>query len=318
MEKIFVCAVAIILCLALVLAVYWWQKKCAVLYDSDDVVYIMHAPRNYLFLGIADIVLFGLFCILSVVFMEEEMLLAFSCFYFFMFWGLYLCIYTRLWKGVIKTDSLVFYMPLCPVKEIKFYEITAVKYTERPTAGYGKTQKVLEGYKKRKKVFSIEETMGGFDLLCCFFEQSGKIEHAPIKENFSVTPEKRDVVLAVISLPFFTLLFAVMVWEREEVGLLYVIASGAVLLGCLPEILRALVCRINVDFYTISVRNRLGMVKTYKISQITEVAEQENHIVLYADGNKIARIPKDSENLEYLTERLRRREMTDYKTKAFL
>lgn len=93
MEKIFVCAVAIVLCLALILAVYWWQKKCAVLQDNDDIVYIMHVPRNYLFWGIADIVLFSLFSILSVVFMEEEMLLAFSCFYVFMFLCFWVCIY---------------------------------------------------------------------------------------------------------------------------------------------------------------------------------------------------------------------------------
>lgn len=144
------------------------------------------------------------------------------------------------------------------------------------------------------------------ELLC----ERGKVDYAPAMENptaektlrrvpvvesFSVTAKTGDKVREVlIDLLLLFPCSVYILWDRTEFELIYQIIALIMLLFLVPNFLSTMLRKVTVDFCTIAVRNSLGVTKTYEIRQITEVAELENHIVLYAGEQKIVKIAKDS------------------------
>lgn len=257
------------------------------------------------------------------LFSDDRMFIGFAVFYFFIFWSIYLCIAVLLWRGMIKTDSVVFYMPLLPAKEIRFCEIDFVHDTDNNTYGLG-GQKMLTAYHGGKKLFSIEEDVIGYLFLRALLYDSGKVEYVPVMENptdektmkrapvvedFSVTSKTGDKVRTVVSFLILAPLSVYILWDRADFGLGYQIIAAGMLLGILLDLFSELLWKVTVDFRTISIRNILGIVKTYEMRQITKVVEQEQHIVLYAGQKKMAKIAKCSKNFQLLFERLWRMEV---------
>lgn len=245
---------------------------------------------------------------------------------------LVLILSSHLWYRhcVISTgeDSLTFYTPLLPAKKIKFYEIDFVHYTDNHTYGLS-GQKTLVGYRGGKKLFSIEEDICGFPLLCALLCERGKVDYVPamenptvekalhripVVENFTVTAKTEEKVRAVLPDLFLLIpCFVYILWYRTDFELIYQIIAIAMLPLFLWDLFSKLLQKVTVDFRTISVRNSLGFAKNYEIRQITEVEELEHYIVLYIGSKKIAKIAKDSQNFQYLFERLLRTEAEIYR-----
>jgi hypothetical protein len=299
MAKIITCIIAVILILVLILSACWWNKKFPIP-NHEDIIFIMRPPNKYWFISVSGFIFCAIFIILSL-FLGDEWIYAFLPFYFCMLASIYLSICILFEKYVVKRDSLVFYTPLLPVKEIKFYEITSVKLIEN---GIG--NKLLEGYNKRKKIFSIEESMSGFDLLCDYFDKSRKIEHTPVVENFSITAEKSEIIMTIIMCFILSSYSVVIISGRDEPELFYQIAVPFFALLLLLRTIHVLLWRITIDFHSISIRNSFGIVKSYEIRQITKVVEREEYIILYIGENKTAKISKGGKNFPYFMERLQR------------
>ena len=301
MDKTILSVSAVAFILLVILAAYLWKKKY-LHFTEDNIIFIMTAPRETFFIGIACIIFLGTG---AVYFIVDFDIFAFLCFYFFVvLFGVYVCIMGLLWRGVIATDSLTFYTPFLPIKKIKLHEITHVKYAENRTGAYGTGRKMLEGYRKQKKLFYVDESYSGFDILHYFLEENGKIERTTLMENFSVTATKGDMIRSVISFLFFFVLWVLMLWARNELGLIYYIFFTLTMLFTLTHMIATLVEKVTLDYNTLSVRNSFGIVKTYEIRQITGIIEEKHHIILCAGSQEIVKISKDLKNFDYLLARL--------------
>lgn len=301
MDKIIVSVSAAAFILLIILAACLWKKKY-LHFTDDNIILIMTQSHEYFFIGIASIIFFGGFAVFCIV---DLSIFGFLCFYFFfVLFGVYICIIGVLWRGVLTTDTLTFYTPFLPVKKIELYEITSVKYTENRTGAYGTGRKVLEGYRQQKKLFYVDESYKGFDLLHYFFEESGKIERIPLVENFSVTATKDDIIRSIIVFLYFFVLWVLMLWVRNEIELFFQILVTLMMLYFFAKIIAISLWKVTLDYYTLSVRNSFGIVKTYEIRQITGIIEEKTRIVLCAGDREIVSISKKLKNFDYLMERL--------------
>ena len=317
MDKIIISVSAIAFILLIILAAYLWKKKY-LRFTDDNIILIMTQPREYFYIGIAGIIFFGGFAVFCII---DLSILGFLCFYFFfVLFGVYICIIGVLWRGVLTTDTLTFYTPFLPIKRIKLCEITSVKYTENRTGAYGTGRKVLEGYHQQKKLFYVDESCKGFEFLHYSFEGdwetedipsgetflkgSRKIERIPFVENFSVTAKKGNIIRSVISFLFFFVLWVLMFWARDELELFYQITLTLMMLFFLSDMAAILLWKVTLDYHTLTFRNSFGIVKTYEIRQITGIIEEKDHIILYIGRQKIVKISKDLQNFNYLLERL--------------
>lgn len=320
MTKLIISIAAITIILSLLLVSFLWYKHC-ILSVQDDIIYVMRISRNRLLIGISGIIFFSAMDVLSF-FLDDQMIQGFLFFYFFVLISVYLCIVVLLWRGIIRADSITFYTPLLPKKEIKFYEIDYVHYTDNNTYGLG-GQKSLVGYHGQKKLFSIEEDISGFSFLCALLYERKKIKytpvienstseeimtHIPVLENFSVTPKKTDKIRAVVCFLLITPWSIYAIWDRTEFELIYQLIAVVAMLISFPILFSNLLWKATIDFHNISIRNSLGIVKNYEMRQITKVVELEHYIILYIGQKKIAKIAKDNKNFQYLFERLLRTE----------
>ena len=131
-----------------------------------------------------------------------------------------------------------------------------------------------------------------------------KIERTPLVENFSVTATKGDMIRSVISFLFFFVLWVIMLWIRDELGLIYYIFFTLTMLFTLTHMIATLVEKVTLDYNTLSVRTSFGIVKTYEIRQITGIIEETDYIILCTGNQTIVRLSKDLKNFDYLLERL--------------
>lgn len=240
MERIITGITAVMIILIIILASCCWYKKYFSPND-DTILYIMGISRKYfieyLIIGIVGVIFWGIFSVICII---NSDIVIFCILYCFVLLGvaIFLCIFLE--KYVLTTDSFLHYIPLLPPKKIKLYEITSVKYTENRTATYaiyGAGRKMLVGYHNKKKIFSIDESLEGFDLLYHLFLEAGKIERTPMIENFSITESKGG---AIFSFVFFSALFAGMLWCRDEMEWYYFIIAAFFMLLAISETVHAL------------------------------------------------------------------------------
>ncbi len=325
MEKLIISVTAITIILILILASCWWYRHCAS-FTQEEILSVMYLPRWRLIVGTVISLFFSLLTIASL-FLQENYLIAFVCFFCFTLLGIYLCITTFLWRCVIQADSLTFYTPLLPAKKIKFYEIDFVHCTDSTTFGLS-GQKTLVGYHHGKKLFSIEEDIIGFPILCCLLHESRKLEYIPVplfsstskqpaariqvRESFSLSETRTEQISSVISSVFLILCSVYVLWNQTEFELFYQIIAVIMLLFFVPNLFHNLFWKVTVDYHSISIRRFPFLVKTYEIRQITAVVETQNHITLYAGPKKVVKIAKASKNFPYLFERLLRTEAQIY------
>lgn len=319
MNRISLIIISITIILLLLFASYLWQRRYLT-YMQANLIHVMTLPRFFFWIGILCIP-FDLFIMVpTVVFLDGGLLLAYLVFYLHMLLGEYLCIMAFLWRCVIAEDSLTFYLPLFPPKEIPFHEITSVKYTENRNLGGG-SKKRLEGYRQKKKLFTVEESTLGFDVLYTVFLERGKLspiplngyskeslDCVPVLEDFSITENRENVIRSISTFLFSAVLCALSVWTwtRNELEWIYVLISILFLAVSLCDMIDTLLWKLTVGFRTISVRNSFGKTKTYDIRQITEIQETRNHLVLYVGEKKVVKIFKDHKNVPQLAERFYR------------
>lgn len=327
MDKIIVSmTAAAILLILILLSLLWYRLSNPA--GQNDIIYIMRMSRGRLIVGILDILFSSVMAIPSIILLEDNWFAAFAVFYLFALLGEYLCITVLLWRCAIKGDSLTFYMPLLPAKEIKFYEIDHVYCTDNQTYGMSNLKK-LEGYHGQKKLFSIEEDICGFPLLYELLyerrqvnyipvpedlKEINALQYVPVKESFSITAKTGDKISAVvIDLLFIVPCMVYILWNHSEFEPFYQILAIFMMLLFLSNAISTLLWKVTIDFQTISIRNHPGITRTYEIRQISKVIELENHIILYAGEKKVAKIAKSSKNFSYLFERLLRAETEIYR-----
>ena len=97
-----------------------------------------------------------------------------------------------------------------------------------------------------------------------------------------------------------------MLWNRDEIEWYYLIMAAFLMLIGISDVIHLSLWKVTIDFHTISVRNSFGIVRTYEISQITEVHDLKAHIVLFIGKKKIVKVPKTYENFDFFLERLLR------------
>lgn len=323
MDKTIASVTVAAIILLLILASCLWYKRC-VPSLRDDILYMMRAPRLYKLLGAAGIIFFSIAGI-AFLFEQENYLFPFIFFFCAVFFYVYFLLAALLWRCVIKEDSLTFYNPLLPTKEIKFYEIDFVHFTDNSLSliSGGKT---LVAYRGKKKLFTIPEDTSGFSFLCALLYEYGKLEyiphpsatkeplaHIPVVESFSITKATEEIVRSVVGDALLIPVSAYILWDRTEFELIYQIIAVVFLILCLDDLFQTLSWKVTVDYRTISIRYFIGIVKIYDIREITKVEEQKVHIILYAGEKKIAKIAKESQNFEYLFERLMRTEAEIYR-----
>lgn len=327
MDKIIVSITAAALTLILILVSYLWYRL-SIPTVQDDILYIMRIPRRRLLIGILGILFFSTMAIPSIIFWKDNWFTAFAFFYLLVLFYEYWCIMILLWRCAIRKDSLTIYMPLLPAKKIRFHEVEYVYCTDNQTLGMS-GQKKLEGYRGRKKLFSIEEEIYGFPLLYTLLNEQGKVgyvpvmgnlkkednlQRVPVVESFTVTEKTEDRVKAVlVDLLVIVPCMVYLLWNRAEFELIYQIAALIMLLTFLPHALSTLLWKVTMDYQTISIRKFPGITKTFEIRQITKVIELELFIVLYVGEKKVAKIAKDSKNFPYLFERFLRTETEIYR-----
>lgn len=251
---------------------------------------------------------FFLFVAVSVILLDESIMAALICILLFsigLIGGIYLSIYALLWRCVVKVDTMTFYCPFLPAKEIKIYEITTVKYVENRVTAYGE-KKALVAYCNKKKIFEIFDDVIGFQLLYYHFYQLGKIMRGELKEEFSVKTNKEDIFATLLSLVFFGgVLIGVLIFEKESLNSVYMVAIMSMTLFCLFDLVYKLLWKVTINFDTIQIRDSFGKSETYSIQDITKLQEKGNYIFLYTGTIQITKIPKNSENFQLLQERLR-------------
>lgn len=299
-------SIAIVLILLLLLASHLWRRKYLPPF-SDNVIYIMDLAHRYLFWLILAVLFYGGMAFAANWIIEETDLwiVLFLMFYLFMLGTIYSCVYILFWRCVIKADSLTFYIPLLPPKEIKFHEITLVKCIDNETLLHAPNEKALVGYRRHKRIFFIEGNTKGFPLLYDILKENGKLERIPVKEEFAVTCPKSDVLRSVVIFLLFAILSVLALWMHVELELPYLIILIVMTLVFLCDMLHVLLWKVTVDYQNIAVRNFLGITRTYALREITRMEERDGCIYLYSAKKKLAKIAKDSDNFAYLMERFR-------------
>ena len=326
--------VGIVVFLPIVIAAIWNRKRPPL--QTEKGSYVMRESVEPFLLGIFCTIGNFIFVVMFIFILDKYTVCGLLIFMIGVIAGVGISIYALLWRCVVGIDSMTFYSPFLPVKVVKFHEITTVKYAEKRTGGYGGGKKFLTGYRNEKKVFEFDEDMVGFDLLCrqlammgkirCrqskednlemgrmdpgqpkeFFSMIGVIESSRMKEDFSVTATRRDILSAVFGVVLFGGFFiACLVCRDETIGTFYVIVFALFTLLGLTELIPALLWRITVNYNVIHIRNSYGRTESYDFREITMIKEQKNHIILYAGEKKIVKVSKDYKNFTLLQERLR-------------
>ena len=266
-----------------------WQKKH---FSPKNIIFTATPSPAYLIVFIPLNIVLGIIGGICLYF-DISIFLMFYCFELL---GVFLCIYVLLWKCVITEDSLILYRPFLPVKRIFAPDITSVRI--KKIGGTTSEREILTGYHQQKKIFSIDSDVDNFDLLCYFFDQTGRLNRTPDVEAISITGKKSEAVCAVIAFFVIPAIWIFLTWDNNE--LFYHILMASVMLYLIPTGMHALLWKVTVDSHSLSVRNSFGIVKTYEISQITRVEEEEHHVILYIDFKPIAKISKYAENFDYL------------------
>lgn len=161
-----------------------------------------------------------------------------------------------------------------------------------------------------KKLFSIEEDIIGFPILCCLLHESGKLEYIPVplfsstskqpaariqvRESFSLSETRTEQISSVISSVFLILCSVYVLWNQTEFELFYQIIAVIMLLFFVPNLFHNLFWKVTVDYHSISIRRFPFLVKTYEIRQITAVVETQNHITLYAGPKRWLKLQKQA------------------------
>lgn len=95
--------------------------------------------------------------------------------------------------------------------------------------------------------------------------------------------------------------------ESEEDILFLIIVYlvfGFLTIFSAQDFIRDMYKRLTVNYHTISVRNAVGKVITFDISDITSVLENDNYITLFVNNKKIVKIYKHERNFVLLAARL--------------
>ncbi len=227
--------------------------------------------------------------------------------------GTYVSICSMLEVIILDFDSLTIVSPMHRVNKISFYELTHIHYYENRESDYMYGKRFLDGYINKKKVFSINESFCGFEILYGLLESTGKIEKSQLKEEFVVAEQKGTIIRNFFGVVFFGGVFAAALILKDEVGTsICVIISGFLLLF-IVELIKNLLWKMTVTYSTLYIRGFSGRVCACNIRDITAVIERQHYITLYSEQRKIAKVCKDFNHFVLLQNRLEAEGILFYK-----
>ncbi|MDE5891555.1 MAG: hypothetical protein K2H45_01395 [Acetatifactor sp.] len=266
----------------------------------------------------------------------EVMLILLAIMLFFLLG--YFCI--LFWGIVVQEDKgmLVYYRPPLPPKQIRISDITKVQFLENRLNS-------TERYRIRvlqhdRKLFEVSDDMQNFYLLAEYLSENeanatkepdlykqydcgkytveegyfrqGGIETAELTDDFSVMEPVSERVRSGVPTLFLLIISILSVcnwreWSRgEPYYFLYFAVVLLLTLWGMKEFISQMFRKISVCNHKIRVRNGIGRVRIYDVGEISAVERKRHYLILYAGGNKIAKVSKDDTNFASFEEWLYR------------
>ena len=322
-SQILVCILVAMVCFLPTAGVMLWNGKRLIkreLNDDETVYYIRFSAFNRIIAIVCTIFLYGA-AVLSLITLDGE-LVAFAIFLAFTLLSVFGWLVCLLWEIRVDRETLTFYRFPLPVKQIRFIEITNVRFVEKLVKGPMEGRMHLIGYGNGKKLFDIDGDMENSERLFQWFEserhpqwaylkENGKEELFEVRESFSVTEtlanRLRAVFFFVLGAGLYVGLLVCLEQLRQEdpdYYLFYILGSFVFLAVSAEELLRAMMWKLNVSYRTIQIRNTLGGTYSFSFDDIAALEAKEHYILLYVNGRKPVKVWMSYTNYALLVERL--------------
>ena len=288
---------------AILLAVSFFvgRKRKKLTEKLDEMNYEMRRPRFDFWIGVIGTAFtFSIIVILIITkyknygSIESGVLVILSILGLFMLSGIFLAVYSIQWKIIVKKNALIIKMPFRHIMEIDINDITIVKQNNNEIIGY------ING----KRIFSIDNTVLGFDLFRTQLNNAGKIEFK--KDNFAIKGNKKNIAFRIFSLIFAVgCLIGSILWPNDTANwFVYTLFSGFTIFS-LYFLIPSIKCKLAVKDDEIIIKTLIRKEKSYKIKTLSKLNFKTFDIEIFTDGKIIATFAMDNDNVSFLLERLK-------------
>lgn len=324
-SQIIVCILIAVVCFFPTTVVTLWNRSRLIrreLNDDESVYFV----RYSVFLKIVGIV-GTIFCygvtVLAFITLDGD-LIASAIFFAFTMLGVFSWLGSMLWEIKVDSETLTFYRFPLPVKQIRFSEITNVRFLHKVEKGLTEGRIHIVGYGNGKKLFDIDSDMENFERLFqrfeserhperAYFKEGGKEELLEVQESFSVTETLANRLRAAFCFVFFAglfILFIIALKEFRQEGPDYYpilfIASFLIFVLEAMEFIRVMVWKLTVNYRTIRIRSAFGGTYSLTFDDIAALETKELYSLLHVNGRKPIKVRMSYKNYALLEERVLR------------
>lgn len=324
-SQIIVCILTAAVCFLPTTAVTLWNRVRLLHRELEDdgSVYFIRYSAFHKIVGIVGTILFYGVTVLAFITLDGD-LIASAIFLMFTLLGVFLWLGSMLWEIKVDPETLTFYRFPLPVKQIRFSEITNVRFLHKVEKGIAEGRIHIIGYGNGKKLFDIDSYMENFERLLerfeserhperAYFKEGGKEELLEVRESFSVTETFANRLRAAFCFVFFAGLFlcciVVLVQFRGEPpdsDLIYFMASFLFFVVEAMEFVRVMVWKLTVNYRTIQIRSAFGGTYSFTFDDIVALEAKEHYSLLHVNGRKPIKVWMSYKNYALLEERVLR------------
>lgn len=263
----------------------------------DGLNYELHQPKFIFWIGVVDAALFFIpVVIIPATGNETFTPLVAGGFIVFSLLGTFLAVYTLQWRITVQDNRLIVRMPFEAIREMSIEDITTVKQKYNGIIAYINT----------KRVFTVDNVVVGFELICAQLYEAGKMESVQKKESFCVKQHWGNLAISILGLFFFGgCLIWTIIWPNDSVDFfVYICFSGFTLLD-LYMLIQTLQWKLTVAGDIITYKNILGNEEIFSVKAISRVNVKRENIVICVDEKKAIKVAVGCGNFLILVERLR-------------
>lgn len=324
-SQIIVCILIAVVCFLPATAVTLWNRVRLLHreWKEDGSVYFIRYSAFHKIVGIVGTIIFYGFTVLSFITLDGD-LIASAIFLMFTLLAVSLWLGSMLWETKVDPETLTFYRFPLPVKQIRFSEITNVRFLHKVEKGIAEGRIHIVGYGNGKKLFDIDSHMDNFERILkrfeserhperAYFKEGGKEELLEVQESFSVTETFTNRLRAAFCFVFFAglfILFIVASKEFRQEGPDYYpilfIASFLIFVVEAMEFIRVMAWKLTVNYRTIRIRSAFGGTYSLTFDDIVALETKEIYSLLHVNGRKPIKIWMSYKNYALLEERVLR------------
>jgi len=303
MDKILGFGIKLAICLAVGLVVWLpiafsvrreWKRFVKQL---DGLNYELHQPKFIFWIGVVDAALFFIpIVVIPATGNETFTPLVAAGFIAFSLLGTFLAVYTLQWRITVQDNRLIVRMPFEAMREMSIEDITTVKQKYNGIIAYINT----------KRVFTVDNFVVGYELICTQLYEAGKMESVQKKDCFYVKQHWGNLAISILGLIFFGgCLIWTIIWPDDSVDFfVYICFSGFTLLN-LYLLIHTLQWKLTVAGDIITYKDILGNVEIFSVKAISRVNVKRESIVICVDEKKAIKVAVGCSNYPILAERLR-------------